>query len=164
MTDSRMELIQQIQTQKHEMLEGFKDSKLKQFIREHIKHFSPASELSGLYQLIKNPGASIQTIKAERNWQGFGIYTVTQKQMLDLLYKPTDAVVFRHFRELIAENGGTATALYVLGKRAVLITNKSDYNNIGDYRIGKEMGGSVPDIFIVPWYAVTDTNIIVTEV
>lgn len=164
MADSRAELLQQIQEQKREFIAGIADSNAKKFVLANKANFVAPNRYSMLYRMAKNGSTTMQQIIDEMHWPCLGIFEITQKQLCDLLYQPTEAVPFRRFRELIASGDGTASAVFFAGKKAVLLTNQSKYHNTGDYRIVKSMGGSVPDIIIVPWYSITGTNIIVTEV
>lgn len=161
-TDTRMDFLRQLQEHKQELILSAEDSRLKQFIRNNIAKFISRADCRNLYSMLRDCSKTTEDIVKLMEWHGFGIYSATQKQLLDLMYDPTTSVLFRDFRKLLPEKDGVATAVYVLGKRAVVVTNKSNINK-GSYTCCKSMGGSVPDIHIIPWEQL-DTETLITEV
>lgn len=162
MADSRLELLNLIQEQKKEFLDGLSDTAVKKFIRSNTKHFARSEDMNKLYRMLRDPQATVADIKAQMQWTGFGISEISARNMTELLYNPTESSAFKQFKDLLIENKGSATAVYVQGKRAVVMTNLSCYDV--SYCAVKSMGGSVPDIYLIPWYQLTQTTNIVTEV
>lgn len=82
--------------------------------------------------------------------QEIGIEKVTEAELLHSCYHFVDSPLYRRFIQLVSRHGGIGTAIFVVNKRGIVVTNK--YSLDAYVRVKHVLGstGKLPDIMWAP--------------
>lgn len=166
---ARLEFINALNAGRRQFFKSKETIMLKRFVKDNMEQFFAENDddrQRRFWELYKDCEVDMEAVAKALEWQGVGLFPCSQANLLNLLYEPCSSKVFQKFLELLRNNGGAATAVYIAGKKAVVLTNKASVGlDSTSYRAVKSMAGSVPDLRIIPWPAIKAQQCkVITEV